>query len=564
MNLPPRYDRVRLAVILTCYNRKVQTLACLARLRACQKPHGMRLDVVLMDDGSTDGTNDAVAETYPDTIILRGDGTLFWNRGMQRAFQWALDRGYDYYLWLNDDTLLAEDAIERLMATDRTVRQQSRPGIIVGSICDPQTGVQTYGGFVRRQRWRPLKFYPLAPGTVPIACDVMNANCVLIPSEVAAVVGNFDWTFEHAMGDFDYALRTRQKGFPIWIAPGFFGTCKVNLTNQQFLDRSLPLSRRFRSIINRKNLPPSSWAHYAAKHSGFFWPAYWAWPYIKVFFSSLSARKPKIVKLIRGTTPPFIWRILASNYKNSKIYNSYQDALRASSSGGYENKDVVDLIVKKTTLFRDNLEERSEFDLGSLRTLIALAAAQTSNTFNVIDFGGGGGYHYYIANKVTAGKYISRWHVVETPAMAAAAHRLEDGKLRFFDNLEAATKELPYIHLVFTSGALPSVSDPLASLRRLTEIGAKYIFITRTPLNAESDTVVVVQNSLLSRNGPGELLLGYTERSISYPATFVSQEEFESTLRKNYHIRFKINEPDEDAVSSKKPIHMHGYFCELK
>jgi GT2 family glycosyltransferase len=286
-----------LATLLTCHNRKAMTLDCLAALHACRLPEGTNLNVILVDDASTDGTSEAVADRFPRTIVLHGDGTLFWNRGMHTAFQWALSRGYDYYLWLNDDTILSTDAIERLLATATATRGRSQPGIIVGSTCDPQLGVRTYGGLVRRQRWRPLKFEPLAPGTAPMMCDAMNGNCVLVPAEVAAVVGNLDWTFEHSMGDFDYALRARRKGFPIWIAPGFFGTCKRHPSGGDFLDRSLPIGDRLRSAVNRKNLPPRAWAVYVRRHAGPFWPAYWAWPYLKVFFSSIFAlnRDPRVL-----------------------------------------------------------------------------------------------------------------------------------------------------------------------------------------------------------------------------------------------------------------------------
>src|SRR5262249_22106572 len=156
-----------------------------------------------------------------------------------------------------------------------------------------------------------------APGAAPITCDAMNGNCVLIPAEVAAVVGNLDYTFKHAMGDFDYALRARRKGFQIWLAAGFFGTCKHNLTTEDFINPRLPLNVRLRSILDRKNLPPRAWGRYARRHAGPLWPAYWAWPYLKVFMRSIHferglKRKTTFNKsrlhLIREITPPFIWR----------------------------------------------------------------------------------------------------------------------------------------------------------------------------------------------------------------------------------------------------------------
>lgn len=283
----PQYT---VAALLTCHNRRTTTLNCLASLYASRLAEGIQLHVILVDDGSTDGTTLAVEGAFPQTTVIRGDGSLFWNRGMHLAFERALSFGYNYYLWLNDDTILLSDAIERLLHTEAKIRDQSQAGIIVGSTCDPQTKEHTYGGWARRERWRPLKFDLLAPGTAPTKCDAMNGNCVLVPAEVAATVGNLDWTFEHSMGDFDYALRASRMGFPIWIAPGFFGTCKRNLTGNDFLDPSLPLNKRLRCAMSRKNLPPRAWAVYARRHGGAFWFVYWAWPYIKIVLSTLLSR----------------------------------------------------------------------------------------------------------------------------------------------------------------------------------------------------------------------------------------------------------------------------------
>ena len=64
------------------------------------------LNVYLVDDGSTDGTSEAVKKNFPQVNIIKGDGTLFWNGGMRVAFSKAMESEHDYYLWLNDDTIL--------------------------------------------------------------------------------------------------------------------------------------------------------------------------------------------------------------------------------------------------------------------------------------------------------------------------------------------------------------------------------------------------------------------------------------------------------------------------
>ena len=89
---------MKLAVLLTCRNRREKTLGCLRALFADKFSIPHRLDVLLLDDGSTDGTVAAISAEFPAVEIVLGDGNLFWNRAMHQLFQLALHRGYDAYL----------------------------------------------------------------------------------------------------------------------------------------------------------------------------------------------------------------------------------------------------------------------------------------------------------------------------------------------------------------------------------------------------------------------------------------------------------------------------------
>ena len=97
----------KVAVLLTCHNRVEKTLKCLSKLFGQQVDESVKVTVYLVDDGSTDGTGIAVKDRYPDINVIYGDGSLFWNGGMHQAFAEALKVGFDYYLWLNDDTNLS-------------------------------------------------------------------------------------------------------------------------------------------------------------------------------------------------------------------------------------------------------------------------------------------------------------------------------------------------------------------------------------------------------------------------------------------------------------------------
>ncbi len=279
----------RIAAVLACHNRKPMTVACLDALRR-QKGADAAVHPYVLDDGSTDGTFEAVRTRHPDVTLLSGDGSLFWNGGMRRAYAAAMQGDHDFYLWLNDDTRLDDDALAQLLVTHGQLTERGEGEVIVaGSTRDPVSGEVTYGGVVRTSPWRPLRFRLISPGPQPRPCATMNGNCVLIPRAVARRLGNLDPRFTHSLGDWDYGLRARAAGFPVWITPGTLATCSRNPVSGYFEDppgrpsltRSRSRREEGRLLVSPKGLPPAPWRVYARRWAGPLWPLYWLSPYVR-------------------------------------------------------------------------------------------------------------------------------------------------------------------------------------------------------------------------------------------------------------------------------------------
>jgi GT2 family glycosyltransferase len=278
-----------LVAVLTCHNRKLQTLACLERFFSSQV-QGVRLTAVLVDDGSSDGTGDAVARRFGGQVdLIQGDGQFFWNGGMRVAMSRAMAANPDFILWLNDDTMIQPATIAVMLHThDERVRLGDSTAIVVAAFADLTNGQLTYSGMRRLgSRWRPLAFRRVEPGYEPLRCDTMNGNCVLLPQAAWQSVQNFEAGFIHVLGDFDYGLRATAMGIPIWLAPGVLGTCSRDSERGTFKDAGLPVTRRWRAITGTKGLPMLAWAIYTRRHAGVLWPVYWAWPYVKVLLAGI-------------------------------------------------------------------------------------------------------------------------------------------------------------------------------------------------------------------------------------------------------------------------------------
>lgn len=279
-----------IAVLMTCHNRREKTLACLTALFNSDPVLNTAIEVFVVDDGSTDGTSSAIKAVYPSVHVIAGDGNLYWNGGMRVAFAAAMVKGFDFYLWLNDDTILYPGAVAALLALANAEQQrQNKPAVIVGTTQDAPTGAATYGGLCRKSVWRPLNHTLVFAAAGATPCETMNGNCVLIPGAVAKQVGNLEPAFVHAMGDIDYGLRASKAGFPLMVLPGFIGTCSHNPVDNTFMDSRLSRRLRWSKITSLKGLPPKQWFVLVRRHAGLLWPLLFAWPYVKVMLSSRRA-----------------------------------------------------------------------------------------------------------------------------------------------------------------------------------------------------------------------------------------------------------------------------------
>ena len=276
----------RLCILLTCFNRREITLRCLARI-AQQTHPGVECEVFLVDDGSPDGTGDAVRREFPAVHVLSGTGTLYWGGGMRLADAVAWESRPDHLLWLNDDVDLAAGAIATLVTTAASVADRA---VIVGALADPVTGDLTYGGYRRLDPRRPLGLRPVIPSARAEWLDTMNGNLVLVPAGIRAAVGPLDRRFSHNMADMDFGFRVRGAGFALLLAPGFLGTCGINREKARWRDPSVGVTERLQAVRRADGLPPREWWAFTRSHGGARWPRYFVGPYLRAMAAGPAAR----------------------------------------------------------------------------------------------------------------------------------------------------------------------------------------------------------------------------------------------------------------------------------
>ena len=289
----------QIAVLITCHNRKDKTSACLKSLFEAELPYGYKLDVYLVDDGSTDGTKELVEKKFKSVNIIKGNGDLYWAGGMRLAWKAAMEKlSYDAYLLINDDVYLEVYFLKNLVKTNEfSQKTKGRAGIYSGATVDDETKAITYGGSKIKTNHIIVKSQRLLPKEYPQACEMTNANILWVSKEVVDKIGIFDVRFTHGIADYDYSLRATKQNIPIFLAPNICGSC-TNDYGDNWKPSSVPLKDRIAYLKSPKGLAYNEYLYYIRKHFPLFLPYSFVMLWLKTFF-------------------PFFWEIAKRKDSNS-------------------------------------------------------------------------------------------------------------------------------------------------------------------------------------------------------------------------------------------------------
>ena len=213
---------MKIAIVVPVHNRKDITLNYLRQMREISSAEAL-LDLVIVDDGSTDGTAQAISERYPDVVILHGDGNLWWTGAVNVGVQYAVDRHCDYVLIMNDDLDLDRDFLVYLMKV-----VIANPGALVSSVLLNRSdkgeeeiiaaGFKMVGFFGDMRALYAGKRYDRDLGEA-VPCDLLTGASLAIPIDVFHKIGIFDnLNFPHNWGDFEFTRRASLKGYPCLVA----------------------------------------------------------------------------------------------------------------------------------------------------------------------------------------------------------------------------------------------------------------------------------------------------------------------------------------------------------
>lgn len=249
---------MKLAVLLTCFNRKEKTLSCIKTLLPQLEKSDLEYRFYVCDDRSTDGTYDSLKVMLPEHTVVQSEGNLFWSKGMYAVMKMAAEHSYDYYLMVNDDVIFFENALQIMLDSYRRIGKSCG---IVGTTKAVTSEKYTYGG-----RDREGKFV-LPEGELK-ECFWANWNCFLIDGRIVNHVGLIDGKYQHSFGDFDYSYRMWKAGYKIYVAEDSIGRCDLNSPKGTFRDKTVKTSARLKRLFSPKGMPFYSYMRYHVRTGG--------------------------------------------------------------------------------------------------------------------------------------------------------------------------------------------------------------------------------------------------------------------------------------------------------
>lgn len=234
-------NRIKIAVLLTCHNRRRLTEACIKSAVKAKEQYNrtvspcIELYFFLTDDACTDDTVKAAIEAVGENEIriVEADGNAFWAGGMRFSWNKAIETDdFDFYLLLNDDTEVWDNLFDELFAChEYALKFFGRGGIYSGNTSwfNDKSKI-SFGGKVLGTGFFG-RFHRLFPNGEPQKCDIVNANILMVSSNVVDCIGIFPNCYIHGAADNDYGMRANHAGLPVLITSGFCGSCDADNYN---------------------------------------------------------------------------------------------------------------------------------------------------------------------------------------------------------------------------------------------------------------------------------------------------------------------------------------------
>ena len=205
-------DTPKVSIVILNWNGKKDTIECLNSLKKITYPN---YEIILVDNGSTDGSVKCFKKLYPEIEIIVNKENLGFAEGNNVGIRKAFENQAEFVLALNNDTVVDPTFLSELVNVARADPKIGIVGPAIYSYTEPET-LQQYGGEMKLNQALSIHNTKISLNT---DFDFISGCSMLINSNIFKSVGLFDTTFFAYYEDNDFCVRVKNKGYRLVMSP---------------------------------------------------------------------------------------------------------------------------------------------------------------------------------------------------------------------------------------------------------------------------------------------------------------------------------------------------------
>jgi GT2 family glycosyltransferase len=261
----------KVSIITLTWNSYEVTRDCLLTLRKLDYPN---FEVIVVDNGSTDGSQEQLAREFPEVRRICNATNLGFAGGNNVAIRNAVEREPDYLFLLNNDTIVSPSLLRELVQVGES---DAKIGLLNPKIyyLEPPDKIWYAGGSYKRG-WGFAKhsgFNRTDDGRYDRRCEVsfVTGCALLAKTELVRRIGLLDESFFFLFEDLDWCMRAHNAGYKAFYVPSAFIWHRTSAVTVKNVGKPI---RDFYYVKNsvlfaRKHLEARHWARYFFAMFGF-------------------------------------------------------------------------------------------------------------------------------------------------------------------------------------------------------------------------------------------------------------------------------------------------------
>lgn len=235
-------------ILVLNWNGKAYTLSCLDTLEDLEYGN---CETIVIDNGSTDGSEEAIRTLYPAVKVIQNGRNLGYSEGNNRGIQFALEHGADYIFLINNDTRIQKNCVTELV---KRAEENPNFGILGPVAFDYETGkepldsgfqidleVSEHGSIFKSINGERI----LNQANAVVEVDFVQGDAFFIKRAVFEKVGTFDSRFFLLHEEADLCVRAKNAGFSVGVVK--------NAAFQRMASPTIGVNTPLRSYYSTRN-----------------------------------------------------------------------------------------------------------------------------------------------------------------------------------------------------------------------------------------------------------------------------------------------------------------------